>query len=140
MISTPVAFVLSEQGKVRYASRSRQLKDAGAWIAPRLDLPEGSFSKKVRAGAPSDGPEQVDADIWFSDWERGGTLREEVRHVGQWDQTLTLLWFEDEQIPPRKIRNERGQVEEQEEDLEGDDGLLKELDGHLRWAGKRRRR
>ena len=140
VISTPVAFVLSEQGKVRYASRSTPLKEAAAWIVPRLDLPEGSLSKKVRAGTPSDGPERVEADIWFSDWERGGTLLEEVRHVAQWDQMLTLLWFEDEQIPPRKIRNERGQVEEQEEDLEGDDGLLKELDGHLRWPGKRRRR
>jgi Zn-dependent peptidase ImmA (M78 family) len=140
VISTPVAFVLSEQGKVRYASRSTPLKEAGAWIAPRLDLPEGSLSKKLRAGTPSDGPERIDADIWFSDWERGGTLLEEVRQVEQWDQTLTLLWFENEQIPPRKIRNERGQVEAQEEDLEGDDGLLKELDGHLRWPGKRRRR
>jgi hypothetical protein len=136
----PLAFVLSEQGKVRYPSRSAPLKDAGAWIAPRLDLPRGSLSKKVRGGAPSDGPQKVDADIWFSDWERGGTLLEEARHVIQWDQTLTLLWFEDEQIPPRKVRNDRGEVEEQEEELEGDDGLLKELDGHLRWPGKRRRR
>ena len=86
------------------------------------------------------GPEQVDADIWFTDWERGGALREEVRHVEQWDQTLTLLCFEGEQIPPRKIRNERGQFEAQEEDMESDDGLLGELDGHLRWPGKRRRR
>ena len=140
VVSTPLAFVLSEQGKIRYASRSSPLKDAGAWIAPRLDLPDVSFSKKVRAGALSDRPEHVDADIWFSDWERGGTLLEEVRHVAQWDQTLTLLWFEDEQIPPRMVRNDRGELAEQEEDLEGDDGLLKELDGYLRWPGKHRRR
>jgi len=140
VVGTPLAFVLSEQGKVRYASRSDPLKDAGAWIAPRLDLPDGSFSKKVRGGTPSDGPEQVDADIWFTDWERGGTLLEEARHIAQWDQTLTLLWFEAEQIPRRKVRNDRGEVQDQEEELEGDDGLLKELDGHLRWPGKRHRR
>jgi hypothetical protein len=67
----PCAFVLSEQGKVRYASRSNSLRDAYAWIQPRLDLPRGSLSEKTRGGVASDGPERVDADIWFADWERG---------------------------------------------------------------------
>jgi hypothetical protein len=44
-------------------------------------LPDGCLSKKTRAGTPCDGRDEVDADIWFSDWERGGTLLEEVRHV-----------------------------------------------------------
>ncbi len=140
VVSTPLAFVLSEQGKVRYASRSNALKDASAWIPPRLELPDGCFSKKARAGTPCDGPEEVDADIWFSDWERGGTLLEEARHLAQWDQTLTLLWFEDEEVPPRKIRNDRSEIQEQEEDEDEDNGLLEELDGNLRWPGKRRRR
>jgi Zn-dependent peptidase ImmA (M78 family) len=138
VVSAPLAFVLSEQGKVRYASRSKALKDAAAWIPLRLDLPDGCLSKKVRSGVPCDRPEEVDADIWFSDWERGGTMLEEVRHLTQWDQMLTLLWFEDEEVPARKVRNEHGYVEEEES--AGDDGLLKELDGNLRWPGKRRRR
>ncbi len=29
---------------------------------------------KTRAGGGSNGPEVIDADVWFSDWERGGTL------------------------------------------------------------------
>jgi Zn-dependent peptidase ImmA (M78 family) len=138
VVSTPVAFVLSEQGKVRYASRSKPLREASAWIRPRLDLPEGSLSKQVHAGACIERRELVDADIWFSDWERGGTLLEEVRHLAQWDQTLTLLWSENEQIPSRKFRDERGGIREEEENE--DDALLKELDGHLRWPSKRRRR
>jgi Zn-dependent peptidase ImmA (M78 family) len=131
LVSVPCAFVLSEQGKVRYASRSTDLREASAWITPRVELPEGSFSAKVRAGEECDGPEQVDADIWFSDWERGGVLLEEARHLPQWDQTLTLLWFEDEQVPPPK-------AEIREDDDES--GLLEELDGNLRWPSKRRRR
>jgi len=51
-----------------------------------------------------------------------------------------LLCLEDLQITPTEIRKERGQVEVQEEYRECDDGLLKELDLHLRWPGKRRRR
>jgi len=138
VVSTPLAFVLSEQGKVRYASRSNALKDAYAWIPPRLDLLDGCFSKKVRAGAACDSPEAVDAGIWFSDWERGGTLLEEARHLALWDQTLTLLWFEDGEVPQEKFRDDRGETYEKEDDE--NDGLLKELDGKLRWPGKRRRR
>lgn len=137
VVSSPVAFVLSEQGKVRYASRSKLLKDAPAWIPPRLDIPEGSLSKKVRAGLTAESQDTVDADLWFSEWERGGTLVEETRHLAQWDQTLSLLWFEDLEVPGRKIRDEHGQIHEDEAE---EDALLPELDGQLRWPGKRRRR
>lgn len=138
VVSSPVAFVLSEQGKVSYASRSKPLKDAPAWIPPRLDIPEGSLSKKVRAGLTTATYDTVDADLWFSEWERGGILAEEVRHFPQWDQTLSLLWFEDGDVPARKFRDEHGAVYEEEENE--DDALLKELDGNLRWPGKSRRR
>ena len=99
VVSSPVDLCSREQGKVRYASRSKPLKDAPAWIPPRLDIPEGSLSKKVRAGLTAESQDTVDADLWFSEWERGGTLVEEVRHLAQWDQTLSLLWFEDLEIP-----------------------------------------
>lgn len=138
VVSAPVAFVLSEQGKVRYASRSKSLRDASAWIPPRLDLPDSSLSKKFCSGASTETRGAVDADIWFSDWERGGTLVEEVRHLAQWDQVLTLLWFEDEEVPGRKLRDERGNVHDAENNE--DDELLKELDGQLRWPSRHRRR
>lgn len=128
----PCAFVLSEQGKVRYASRSNTLKDAYAWIQPRLDLPRGSLSERVRAAVTADGPEKVDADVWFADWERGGVLIEEVRHFPQWDQTLTLLSFKDGEVPSAKRQEE---LREDEEELG-----LQELDGNLRWPSKKRRR
>lgn len=125
-ISAPCAFVLSEQGKVRYTSRSLALRDANAWIPPHTDIPTGSLSERVRAGEKCDGPEEINANLWFSGWERGGILLEEARHLGRWDQTLTLLWFEDEEVPPS--------YEEEEADLMG----LKELDGILPWPGKKR--
>jgi len=130
VVSAPCAFVLSEQGKVRYASRSTALRESNAWITPRVDLPNGSLSAKIRGGETCEGPEEIDADIWFSDWERGGVLLEEARHLARWDQTLTLLWFEDEEVPPPKFREH----EEEEE------SLLEELDGNPRWPSKKRRR
>lgn len=131
-ISAPCAFVLSEQGKVRYASRSKPLREAKAWISPQMALPAGSLSVRLRAGAKGDGPEEIAADLWFDDWKRGGVLLEEARHLTQWDQTLTLLWFADEEIP--ESINDSGQDQEVEEPL------LRELDGTLPWPGKKRRR
>ena len=71
------------------------------------------------------------ADVWFSDWRRGGAVLEEARYLKSWDQTLTLLWFEDEEVPP---------LLHQEREVEDEDPLLPELDGVLPWPGKRRRR
>jgi len=126
----PCAFVISEQGKVKYASRSTSMRDGNAWIQPGVDLPRESFSARARSGAGATGAERIDADVWLSDWERGGSLLEEVRHLARWDQTLTLIWFEDEEVPLPKR-----ELREDEEELG-----LEELDGQLRWPSKKRRR
>jgi Zn-dependent peptidase ImmA (M78 family) len=131
MARWPCAFVLSEQGKVRYSSRSRALRDARVWIAPRMDLPAGSVCERRRAGDAGSGPEQVEADMWFEDWDRDGLLLEDARHLTQWDQTIALLWFEDDDVPP--ARADRRQREEEEFGLA-------ELDGVLPWPGKKKRR
>jgi Zn-dependent peptidase ImmA (M78 family) len=127
----PCAFVLSEQGKVRYAARSASLRDAKAWVPLRAPLPADSLAARLRNGGTSDGSEEVDADIWFNDWDRGGVLMEDARHLKQWDQTVALLWFEDEELPPQR-QDHRAY---QEENL----GLA-ELDGVLPWPGRRRRK
>ncbi len=125
------AFVLSEGSKVRYCARSASLRDTKAWIRPGSLLPEDSFSARVRAGAIQTGPEEAEPDQWFDDWERDGSLYEDVRHLGQWDQTLTLLWFDDQDLPPLPAARKRW-----EEETYG----LRELDGNLPWPGRRKRR
>ncbi len=47
-----------------YASRSRPLRDASAWIPPRLEMPEGSLSKSVRAGSEFVGFIEGTGDEW----------------------------------------------------------------------------
>ena len=128
----PCAFVLSEKGAVRYASRSTTLRQGNAWIAPRMALPAGSVCARLHGGGGCDGPEETAADLWFSSWDRGGTLLEDARHLQQWNQTIALLWFEDEELPPPST--DRSQAGE-----EGEQGLA-ELDGILPWPGKKRRR
>ena len=130
VLSAPCAFVLSEQGVVRYASRSKTLRDAGAWIPPRLSVPSASVSARIRSGGRCEAAEEIAADLWFNEWRRGGVLLEEARYLRPWDQTLTLLWFEDEEVPG-PVREDGEQEEEP---------LLRELDGSLPWPGKKRRR
>jgi hypothetical protein len=129
--NAPCAFVLSEQGKVRYTSRSKMLREANAWVQPRLALPKGSVAERLRDGGTCDGPEEIPADIWFSDWDRGGVLLEDARHLAHWDQTVALIWFEDEEVPPPEQDRHKREV---------DEFGLAELDGVLPWPSKKRRK
>jgi hypothetical protein len=128
----PCAFVLSENGTVRYASRSTMLRQGNAWIAPRMTLPAGSVCARLHAGGTCAGPEETAADLWFSSWDHGGTVLEDARHLDQWNQTIALLWFEDEDPPSPAAERSREREEE-------DQGLA-ELDGVLPWPGKKRRK
>lgn len=128
--SVPCAYVLAENGLVRYASRSRSLREARGWIPRGTKLPASSMAARVRLGHLPSGPEECDADTWFSAWDRGGVLLEDARHASHWDQTHALLWFEDEEVP----QVNRGESSEE------DESALTELDGILPWPGGRRRR
>ena len=124
------AFVFSDSGKVRYASRSKSLREMKAWIPLGMPVPSKSASHLVRSGHVSNGSQEIAADEWFSDWTRGGALLEEARHLKRWDQTLTLLWFDgEEDLVPERRSGAR------DEELE-----IKELDGVLPWPGKKRRK
>ena len=125
------AFVVSEGGKVRYSARSATLRQARGWIGLGSLLPKDSFSARVRAGAKASGLEAVEADAWFETLDYDGDLFEDVLHLDAWDQTLTLLWFEEDQAPP--LRQERKQWEEETYGLA-------ELDGTLPWPGRQKRR
>lgn len=127
----PCAFVLAEAGAVRYASRSKSLREAYGMIPAGTKIPRGSLSERVRQGMAFDGPEECDADRWLARWVRGGVFLEEARHFEDWDQTLTLLWFEDEEVPDSAPNDsERGD----------DESALEELDGVLPWPGRRGRK
>jgi len=131
----PCAFVLCEQGKVRYASRSMALRDASGWITLGANIPDGSIASRTRAGGIPPGPEEVDVEVWFPDWEQDGTLIEDARHLHAYDQTASLLWFEDvEDVGDFRPRAESKAT--RDENLYG----LAELDGVLPWPGRSRRR
>jgi Zn-dependent peptidase ImmA (M78 family) len=125
----PCAFVLSQAGIVRYASRSKVLREAGAWISIGSSVPTCSSARAARIQGGQQISE-ISADVWFSDYKRGGTLIDESRCLPKWDQCLTLIWFDDDEAPDPGFAN----------DDDREEPLLKELDGVLPWPGKSRRR
>ena len=99
LASAPCAFVLSEQGKVRYASRSTALRDANAWVPSgrrcrKAPCPNG-FAPVASATAQKKSRPTSGSTIG----SRGGALLEDARHPSNGIRTLALLWFEDEEIP-----------------------------------------
>jgi len=127
----PCAFVLTQGGIVRYTSRSKSLRECGGWVPPGLKVPDASFAAHLLRSAQVEGPIEIAADEWFDDWRRGGVLMEDARHYPRWNQTLSLLWFEDDHIPASK---------EHESGDDDEEPALRELDGVLPWPGKSRRR
>jgi IrrE N-terminal-like domain len=125
----PCAFVLTQGGIIRYAARSKMLREAGAWVHFGASVPAGSSAHTARVQGGQHAGE-FPADMWFVDWRRGGSLMEESRYLAKWDQCLTLLWFDDDEVPQSEFS-----VEDHDEEP-----LLKELDGTLPWPGRRRRR
>jgi IrrE N-terminal-like domain len=125
------AFVVSEAGKVRYSARSTRLREAKGWIRPGSSLPPNSLSARVREGERPSNPVEAAPEDWFEDWQRDGSLYEDARHLGAWDQTLTLLWFDDEEEPAPGSDRKRW-----DEESSG----LRPLDGVLPWPGRRKRK
>jgi len=126
----PCAFVLAESGIVRYVSSSKSMRERGGWIRIGMSLPQESAAQQVRSGQSLDGPMEVNTDVWMDNTRRGDPyLLEEARLLPEWDQVVSLLWFEEDS----------GGNDDIDDDID-DNGRLKELDGILPWPSKRRRR
>jgi len=124
------AFVLAEHGFVRFASRSLPLRELNAWVQNGFKVPPSSLAAQGK-GLSSTERRIVDPTEWFEDWDRGGTLLEEARYLPEWDQTLSLLWFEEDHLPSKSKFEEEGK--------EGADPYCRELDGNLPWPDRIKR-
>jgi Zn-dependent peptidase ImmA (M78 family) len=129
----PCAFVTMERGSVRYAARSKAVRNAGAWITPRSVIPAGSVAHQIRSsGKNGTRTSEVPQDVWFENWEKGLDLWELSRHYERTDTTVSLLWFDNDDLPEEELNRFGTRVEE--------DGGLAELTGELPWPGRSKRR
>jgi hypothetical protein len=100
----PCAFVTMERGAVRYAARSTVLRQAGAWISPRSVIPVGSVAHRIRSsGNSATETGEVSQDVWFDNWEKGLDLWELSRHYALTDTTISLLWFDSDDLPEVEV-------------------------------------
>ena len=128
----PCAFVLSEDGRIRYVSRSKYLNELKGWINFNAPVPHGSVAQRLIQGNPKlEDYDEFPTEVWF---DRGIRNRpvvvEEAILLREWNQCLSLIWF-DESVES---------FHEQWDEDEYNEPLLQELDGTLPWPSKGRRR
>lgn len=122
----PCAFVFMNASVVRYASRSKALRDLNAWVELRAPIPPGSVAGRlVREGEWSGEDDDISQDVWFRDWPKGYDLIEMAKHYPSFDETFSLIWFEQDSGPDEPVKNWSGAPAQE------DDGGLRELDGVL---------
>ena len=128
----PCAFVLSEEGSVRYVSRSRFLNELKGWINFNVSVPKRSVAHRLFRNEPNtNGYDELPTDVWFDGGIKNRPmLAEEATLLQEWNQCLSLIWFDEDLIPMHDRRNED----------RIDEPLLEELDGILPWPTKKRRK
>ena len=128
----PCAFVLSEEGRTRYVSRSKYLREVKGWIEFGAPVPHGSVAHRlIGGGSRTEEYDEVPTDVWFNGGIRNRPMvAEEAILLPEWNQCLSLIWFDEALKPVRETWHE---------DEEGEP-LLSELDGILPWPSRSRRK
>ena len=128
----PCAFVLIEDGRIRYVSRSKYLNEMKGWINFNVPVPDGSVAQRLlQGGSRTEDYDEIPTDKWFDGGIKDRPLvAEEAILLREWNQCLSLIWF-DENLKP---------VRERWDEDEDNEPLLAELDGTLPWPSKSRRR
>ena len=134
--SAPIAcaYVLSQEGYVRFTCYSPLMRQGRFWISPGIEVPrESATAHCFRTGAGND-TRTVPGYLWTSRDEYADVdLKEDVRVMASWGQGLTLLSLDSGDGPDLSRRPARDADED-------DEPLLRELDGTLPWpSGKKRR-
>jgi Zn-dependent peptidase ImmA (M78 family) len=124
-----LAYVVAEEGSIKYAVPSSALREARVFLRKGVALPERSAA----AQAIQLGNDQAVADMEASEWSHSDaadrfSVHEEAIYHATWEQSLSLLTFEEDVQAPRAISDRAAE----------DDELLPELTGYLSWDKKKR--
>jgi len=127
---TMCAWVLAEAGKIRFVSVSKSLKDLGFWVDFGIDIPRRSVLGQSHHGESTRTYDEVPAYVWTN-----RTLPdvdffcEEIVVLPTWSQAVSLVWVDETAARATDVRAPSE-----------DDELLPELDGHLTFQKRVRRR
>ncbi len=131
--NVPCAFVLMEHGKIRYVSRSKFLRELNGWIEFGVVIPKDSVADRlVHGSSKTQDYDEIATDTWFNNGVKNfELLAEEALLLKEWNQCLSLLWFDDSM----RRTGKNGYY-----DIDDGEPLLDELDGVLPWPSKRKRK
>ncbi len=135
LVAFPCAYVTMDRDFVRYAAANGALRRKGITVPMKCAIPTGSVAQRLRkARERATHTEQVAQDVWFQNCEAGSDLWELTRHYGKFDQTISLLWCAEDELP-------QGEVDRFNKRIDEEDGGLEELDGVISWEkhGPRRK-
>ena len=128
------SFVLIERGKIRYVSSSKFLRKLKGWIDIGVPVPQSSVASSViKNQSATEQYNEVPTEVWFNNSVGSyDFLCEEAIFMREWDQCLSILWFDESLRPAGEVRPYEAGY--------GEPSLLKELDGVLPWPSKSRRK
>lgn len=119
-----LAYVLSEYGVIRYVASSQSLRERQVWIGIGSKIPSVSAAALSRRNQTKVAEASLDGTDWSSsDSAARFYCDEEAISLHAWDQTLSLLTFEQKRKANPTTYNERSEDRE----------LLPELTGQLPW-------
>lgn len=131
---SPCAWILADDKRVRYVSCSPSLREAGFFLKTGIEVPPRSVLGRMIAGEPglaSGATDIVPSHVWINNDCNGiEEFTETAILSSMYSQGLVLLCAED--LPERNRDHLNGPREEED--------LLPELDGVLRFPGRRRRK
>src|SRR5271155_3535699 len=127
---TMCAWILAEAGKIRYASVSKSLKDLGFWVDFGIDIPRRSVLGQVHHGESTRTYDEMPAYVWTNrSLPDVDFFCEEIVVLPTWSQAVSLIWIDE---TAARATDDRAPT--------ADDELLPELDGHLTFEKRVRRR
>ncbi len=126
------AYVLVENGIIRYVKQSKALRELNCWINIGEPVVKNSVAYRlINSTSEMEGSDKIDTRIWFTNPITGyDLLIEEAIRIEEWKQCLSLISF-DENLDEVGFINE---------DTDKERPLLEELDGILPWPSKSRKR
>jgi hypothetical protein len=126
LVPFPCAYATMDMGTVRYAQANVELRRRGLRVLMRCPIPVGSVAHRLRvSGRNATDTNQVAQDTWLENCDLGYDLWELSRHYGEYDQTVSILWCTEDDLP-------RGEVDRFNRRIDEDDGL-EDLTGEITW-------
>lgn len=134
LVAFPCAYVIMTGDMVRFAEPNAIMRTKGLRMAMKCAIPSGALAYRLRAGrqnAVEVG--RVAQDVWVENGHGSYEISELSRHYGEHDETISLIWCAEEELPQAEVDRFHRVVQEE--------APLEPLDGFITWEkhGPRRR-